>query len=152
MNEPSPFPKLIHAGDFVMLPITGGPEPLPATWWTANGEFPGTPDVANPSYAIAMGKEAQVHMFQECVDANTIRIFAAFVDEVEVNLQGQRVDLFPYAQFDISECGDYTADLVFPINKRIFAYCPAGRVKPITPSEPLTSMEPGGEQFRKLFG
>ena len=37
MEEPAPFAKVIHAGDVVMEPVTNGPNPLPATWWTKTG-------------------------------------------------------------------------------------------------------------------
>jgi len=135
-----------------MLPITGGPLPLPATWWTRDGLLPSNTNAQNPSYVIAMGLAGQVHMLQQCVTLTTIRIWAAFVDEVEINLQTEFVELFPYAEFPVSECGSYTASPFVGLPSKVFAYCPPGRVEPPTASEALTSMEPGGEQFTKLFG
>jgi len=151
MEEPSPFSKLIHAGDEVMLPITGGPVPLPTTWWTANGLLPSDVEAINPSYSISMGKKSQLHMYQECVGTDTIRIWASIVDDVQIDLLTASVQLFPYAEFDISECGSYTEGFVFPFDKFVFAYAPAGRITPAVDSEPLTTVFPGGEQFNQLF-
>lgn len=148
----NPFPNaVIQAGDVVMLPITGGPQDLPATWFTKDGKVPSDLDTLNPSYAIAMGQRAQVHMLQDCVGEDTIRIWAALVDDPDTDLQAEFVELFPYAEFDISECGSYTANFPDIGNRKVYAYAPPRRIKPPLASEPLGTLDPGSEQFRKLF-
>lgn len=152
MTEPPPIGTVRHAGDVVMLPITGGPQPLPATYWSANGLPPSDSGALNPAYCIAMGQTAQAHFLQECVGVDTIRIWAAFVEDVEINLQTEFVELFPYAEFDVSDCGMYDREDEPPLNRKVYAYCPARRVKPFTPSVPLSALEEGSEQFKGLFG
>lgn len=151
MFEPGPPNRVIQAGDIVMTDILGGPEPLPCTYWSKNGLPPSDPQALNPAYAICMGKRAQVHFIQECFDLDKIRIWAGFVEDVQINLQTEFVECFPYAQFLETECGDYTAEPFVGLPKKCFAYCPIGRIKPPTPSEPLTSMEFGGDQWQLLF-
>jgi len=152
MSFPPPFGTLIQAGDVVMSPILGGPEPLPCTYWTTNGSGPPSTSALNPSYAICMGQTGQVHFVQDCVGLSTIRIWACFVEGVEVDLQAQFVECFPYAQFKIQDCGNYNRSSQPPLSRFVFAYCPQVRVKPALFSVPITSMEPGGSQFEAMFG
>jgi len=151
MTEPPPPGTVRQAGDVSMLPITGGPFDLPTTWWTATGDLPSSPLVTNPSYSISMGTQAQVHLLQECVGLDTIRIWAAFVDSVDINLQCDFVELFPYAEFDISECGSYVANFPAIGNRKVFSYQPPDRVKPFQESEPLFTLELFDPQYKKLF-
>ena len=152
MTQPPPFGVVIQAGDVVMSPILGGPDPLPCTYWTTNGKEPPDPEALNPSYAICMGQTGQVHFVQDCVGDTTIRIWACFVEGAEVDLQAQFVECFPYAQFDEADCGNYNRDFQPAFSRFVFAYCPLNRVKPALFSVPLTSMEPGGEQYEAMFG
>jgi len=152
MTLPPPPLTVIQAGDIVMTPILGGPEPLPTTYWTANGIADPNEGALNPSYAISMGQTAQIHWVQDCVGLETIRIWASYVEGVQVNLQAQFVECFPYAQFDVSECGNYTREFEPTASRFVFAYCPQSRVKDALFSVPLTSMEAGGEQFKGMFG
>jgi len=151
MEEPGPLGRVIQAGDVVMTDILGGPEPLPCTYWSFNGLPPSDNNALNPAYAICMGKRAQVHFIQECFDTNKIRIWAGFVEDVQINLQTEFVECFPYAEFLITDCGEYQAAPFVGLNKKCFAYCPPGRLKPPTASEPLTSMEEFGDQWQLLF-
>lgn len=151
MEEPGPLNRVIQAGDIVLTPILGGPEPLPCTYWTVNGVGDPSEGGRNPSYAICMGKRAQVHFIQECFDVDKIRIWAGFVEDVQINLQTEFVECFPYAQFLITDCPDYIAEPFISQSKKCFAYCPQDRVKPFTPSVPLTSMEEFGEQWQLLY-
>lgn len=152
MTDPPPSNALIHAGDVVMSPILGGPAPLPCTYWTKNGKAPPDVEALNPSYAICMGQTGQVHFLQECVGIDQIRIWASFVDSVQINLQTQRVELFPYADFPVEDCGGYTRFEEPPSNRFVYAYCPLRRVKPETPSVAITTMFEGGAQFTAMFG
>lgn len=151
MTEPPPPSTLRHAGDVVMLPIEGGLFPLPTTWWTANGLLPSDPLVFNPSYSISMGIQAQLHMYQECFGLDTVRIWAAFVEQPDINLQCDYVELFPYAEFPIEDCGDYEVNFPAIGTKKIFSYLPPNRMKPFQPSVPVSIESTGGIQYLALF-
>jgi len=151
MEEPGPLNRVIHTGDTVQIGIAGGPQLLPCTYWTVDGELNISQIGRNPTYAICMGKGAQVHFVQECFDVDKIRIWAGFVEDVQINLQTEFVEMFPYAQFLIADCPNYTFDPFVSQSKKCFAYCPQDRVKPFTPSEPLTSMQEGGDQWQLLY-
>jgi len=151
MNLPPPAGTVIQVGDVVTSPVTGGPFDLPAMWYTENGELPTDLDASNPSYVIAMGQNAQVHFLQECFGTETIRIWAALVDSVDMNLQSAFVELFPYAEFPITDCPNYEANFPAIGTRRVFSYLPINRQKPFQPSEPLGTLEEGSEQWNKLF-
>ncbi len=151
MTEPPPPGTVRQAGDVEMLPITGGRFPLPTTWWTSNGLVPSDVLVTNPSYSISMGNNAQVHFLQECFGLDMIRIWAAFVEQPDINLQCEFVELFPYAEFPISDCGNYVANFPDIGNRFVFAYAPPRRIKPFQPSVPLGTLELSDPQYKKLF-
>lgn len=151
MNEPGPPQRVIQVGDFQMLGVLGGPQELPCTYWSADGNRPDSlPQGINPSYGICMGKRAQVHFIQRCL-GDRVRIWAGFVEDVQINLQTEFVECFPYADFPGTDCENYTAEAFVGLPERCFAYCPIDRIKPFTPSVPLTSMEVGGDQWQLLF-
>ena len=134
-----------------MLPIEGGLFPLPTTWWTPTGDVPSSPLATNPSYAISMGIQAQLHWLQDCPDTETVRIWGAFVNSVDINLQGDFIELFPYAEFNISQCGDYQVTNPDIGNRKVFSYCPPNRSKPFEPSVPIFMPTTGSFQFQRIF-
>lgn len=151
MTEPPPPGTVRQAGDVEMLPIPGGRFPLPTTYWTSNGLVPSDLDVLNPSYSISMGNNAQVHFLQECFDLNTIRIWAAFVEQPDNDLLSEFVELFPYAEFPTSDCGNFVANFPDIGNRFVFAYGPPRRITAFLPSVALGTLELSDPQYKKLF-
>jgi len=151
MNLAPPGGTVIQTGSLVEPPITGGPFDLPAMWYTRTGVSPQITGSANPSYVIAMGQNAQVHFLQECFGNEIRRIWAALVDSVDINLQCEFVELFPYAEFPVTDCPNYTANFPPIGTRRVFSYLPIGRQKPFQPSVPLGTLEPGSPQWNQLF-
>lgn len=151
MTNPKPDGTVIHGGDVEMEPVKGGPSDLPTTYWTFNGLAPIDLDYLNPTYSISMGHTAQVHFLQECFETNKFRVWGAFVEDVEIDLLGEFVELFPYAEFIREDCAVYEVEPFEGPTKKVYAYCPPGRVVDPTPSVPITEMAPGQSQWQKLF-
>jgi len=151
MNEPAPIGTVRQVGDFNFSPITGGPFDLPAMWYTQNGQIPGVTGTTDPSYVIAMGNQAQVHFLSECFGPTTRRVWACLVDSVDMNMQAEFVELFPYAEFESAQCGSYVANFPDIGNRKVYSYLPPDRQKPFQPSVPLGTLDPGSFQWKQLF-